>query len=108
MAETTYNKLVRDKIPEIIERNGQTPVTHTLGDEAFLAALDAKLSEEVAEYRENPSMEEIADILEVLEAIVAMRNYPQAELRRKKNAKMVKNGSYTSRIFLEKVLDTKE
>lgn len=104
MPETIYNKLVRDKIPEIIRKNGQEPVTRVLDDAAFLAALDAKLQEEVGEYIESPSIEELADILEVLEAIVAVRKIPQAELRRKKNAKALKNGSFRERILLEKVI----
>ncbi|MDL2319465.1 nucleoside triphosphate pyrophosphohydrolase, partial [Eubacteriales bacterium OttesenSCG-928-A19] len=90
MPEIIYNKLVRNKIPDIIRKNGKEPVTRVLEGEAFLAALDAKLREEVEEYLENPCMEEVADILEVLEAIVAMRRMPQAELRRVKNAKALK------------------
>lgn len=103
MKETVYNKLVRDKIPDIIRKNGQEPVTRVLSEEEFVAALDQKLQEEVAEYIENPDIEELADVLEVLEAIVAMRKIPQAELRRKKNAKALKNGSFRERILLEKV-----
>lgn len=107
MSEKPYNKLVRDKIPQIIRKNGGEPVTHTLAeDEAFLRALDAKLQEEVSEYLESPSMEELADILEVLEAIVAMRRYPQAELRRVKNAKALKKGAFHDRVWLEKVIDS--
>lgn len=103
MKETVYNKLVRDKIPDIIRQNGQEPVTRVLTDEEFIAALDSKLQEEVAEYLENPDIEELADVLEVLEAIVAMRKISQVELRRKKNAKALKNGSFRERILLEKV-----
>lgn len=105
MNETVYNKLVRDKIPELIESSGRTPVYHALADDEFLQRLDAKLLEEVQEYLENPCIDEIADILEVLEAIVAMRKYPQPELRRAKNAKTLKRGSFTKKIFLEKVID---
>lgn len=104
MRDVYHNKLVRDKIPEIIEKGGNTPVTHVLEGDAFLKALDDKLLEEVQEYRENPSIEELADIVEVLEAIVAMRGIPQAELRRAKNAKALKRGSFRERIYLEKVV----
>lgn len=100
----TYNKLVRDKIPEIIAASGSEPTTRTLTDDAeFLAALDSKLLEEVQEYLAEPSAEELADILEVLEAIVAMRRIPQPELRRAKNAKALKNGTFHERVFLESV-----
>lgn len=98
-----YGKLVRDKIPEIIRAQGGEPVTRTLSLEEFEAALNAKLKEEVDEYLADPSTEELADILEVLEAIVAVRRIPQPELRRAKNAKALKRGSFTARTFLERV-----
>lgn len=102
--ETIYDKLVRDKIPDIIRESGGDPVTRTLDNDEFLTYLDRKLQEEVGEYLENPGKEELADILEVLEAIVAMRRIPQAELRRAKNAKALKNGSFRDRVLLEKVI----
>lgn len=105
MKETVYDKLVRDKIPGIIRQSGGEPATRTLDDHEFIAYLDKKLQEEVGEYLENPGKEELADILEVLEAIVAMRRIPQAELRRAKNAKALKNGSFKDRVLLEKVTE---
>lgn len=105
MAETIYNKLVRDKIPELIRGEGKEPITRTLEGEDFLVALDQKLREEVEEYIENPSVEELADIMEVLEAIVAMRRIPQPELRRAKNAKALKRGTFHEKVFLEKVVE---
>ncbi len=105
MNEKAYNKLVRDRIPEIIRREGKEAVARTLEGDAFLAALDAKLLEEVREYLAAPSAGEIADILEVLEAIVAVRGIPQAELRRVKNEKRLLRGSFTGRVFLEKVIE---
>lgn len=105
MAEIIYNKLVRDKIPDIIRKGGKEPVTRVLEGDEFLQYLDRKLLEEVQEYLEAPSREEIADILEVLEAILAVRRIPQAELRRTKNAKALKNGSFRERYLLEKVID---
>lgn len=106
MAETIYNKLVRDKVPEIIRESGREPITRKLEEkDAFIAALDAKLREEVEEYLAAPSAEELADILEVLEAIVAMRGIPQPELRRAKNKKALKRGTFHDRVFLEKVID---
>ena len=59
-----YNKLVRDKIPKIIEMSGKTCTVETLMDEKYIAMLDAKLNEELAEYQENKSLEELADLLE--------------------------------------------
>ena len=62
-------KLVRDNIPDIIRADGKTPVTRILNQEEYLNELDRKLQEEVAEYQADKSMEELADILEVLSAI---------------------------------------
>lgn len=106
MKETVYEKLVRDKVPQIIRDSGREPVTRVLEDDAaFLAALDTKLLEEVNEYLENPSAEELADIIEVIEAILAIRRIAQPELRRAKNAKTLKRGSFHGRVYLEKVVE---
>lgn len=64
-----YNKLVRDKIPEIIEKSGKKAITRTLTDEEFKEYLEKKLDEEVAEFHESKSMEELCDILEVVYAL---------------------------------------
>ena len=63
MKKTTYNKLVRDKIPEIIEQAGKICTCTILSDEDYLVLLDKKLDEELAEYQESKSMEELADLL---------------------------------------------
>ena len=60
--EKIYNKLVRDRIPEIIEADGRKCETVILSDEEYIAALDKKLSEELAEYLESGSLEELADL----------------------------------------------
>ena len=62
-------KLVRDKIPEIIKNDGKTPIIEILSNEDYLKELDKKLIEEVAEYQADKSVEEMADVLEVLFAI---------------------------------------
>ena len=61
-----YNKLVRDRIPEIIETSGNTCVTEILSDEDYLRMLDAKLDEELAEYHADQNIEELADLMEVI------------------------------------------
>lgn len=61
-----YNKLVRDKIPEIIKADGKECKTHILSKDEYIAALETKLNEEVAEYQEDKNLEEMADVLEVL------------------------------------------
>ena len=69
----TYNKLVRDRIPEIIESSGKTCLTATLSEEAYLHMLDQKLEEELSEYQESKSMEELADLIEVIAAVAKAR-----------------------------------
>lgn len=75
-----YNKLVRDKIPRIISDNRQTAVTRVLSNDEFLTELDRKLNEECAEYQADKSLEELADMLEVIYAIAEARGFTIAEL----------------------------
>jgi len=71
--EIIYNKLVRDKLPEIIRQHGKTPVLRKVANQDELAQLlVAKLEEEVAEYRESGNPEGLADILEVIRALSAV------------------------------------
>ena len=63
MKKIIYNKLVRDRIPEIIEQAGQKCTCSILSDDDYLKMLDEKLNEELAEYQEDKSMEELADLL---------------------------------------------
>lgn len=65
-----YNKLVRDRIPEIIELDGKKCTYETLPDENYMSLLDQKLNEELAEYQESKSLEELADLLEVMQTVV--------------------------------------
>lgn len=73
-------KLVRDKIPEIIKIDGKNPIIEILSNEDYLIELDKKLNEEVAEYQVDKSIEEMADVLEVLFAICEARGYSVEEL----------------------------
>lgn len=70
-----HNKLVRDRIPEIIEKSGKKAITRTLTQEEYLMELDRKLNEECAEYQADKSLEELADMLEVMYAIAEARGY---------------------------------
>ena len=102
-----YNKLVRDKIPEIIEMDGKKCVTHILTNEEYIAALEMKLNEEVAEYQEDKNLEEMADVLEVLQATCVARGYSLEELERLRAKKADERGKFADRIFLEYVEDGK-
>lgn len=102
----TYNKLVRDRIPEIIESSGKTCLTATLSDEAYLHMLDQKLVEELSEYQESKSMEELADLIEVIAAVAKARGCSWEELLRIRNQKRGKRGGFEKRILLMEVSDT--
>lgn len=96
-----HNKLVRDKIPDIIKSNGQIPTIHYLSKEEYKKELDKKLQEEVAEYLKDDTIEELADICEVIEAILEYKNVELKDFETIKNKKKDSNGGFTQRIFLE-------
>lgn len=98
-----YNKLVRDKIPEMIEADGKMCKTHILSEEEYIAALEEKLNEEVAEYQADKTLEEMADVLEVLHAICVARGYMLEELEEVRVKKAEERGGFWERIFLESV-----
>lgn len=100
---TTFHKLVRDRIPEIIEADGKTCVCEILSEVDFLAALDAKLHEELAEYQESKSPEELADLLEVMMAVAKARSYTWAEVEAIRAEKAAKRGGFEKRLFLKEV-----
>ena len=92
-------KLVRDKIPQIIIADGKKPITRILDEEEYLSELDKKLNEEIAEYQEDNSIEELADVLEVMFAICEARGYSVEELMKVRNSKRDKRGGFEQRIF---------
>lgn len=102
---TVHNKLVRDRIPEIIEASGKTCVTEVLPQEAYIQALDAKLNEELAEYQQSKSLEELADLLEVMGAVVKARGYTWDDLTRVRKEKRAQRGAFDLRIFLKEVIE---
>ena len=95
-----YNKLVRDRIPEIIETSGNTCVTEILSDEDYLRMLDAKLDEELAEYHADQNIEELADLMEVIRACAVARGYTVEELERVRSDKAAKRGGFEKKILL--------
>ncbi len=98
-----YNKLVRDKIPQIITSTGNTCVTEILNTEDYLKHLDTKLSEELAEYQESKALEELADLLEVMHAVVTARGSSWQELGAIRENKKAKRGAFEERILLVSV-----
>ena len=100
-----YNKLVRDRIPEIIETSGKTCTVETLTDEKYIAMLDAKLNEELAEYQESKNLEELADLLEVMSAVVKARGYSWDELTEVRKKKREARGGFEKKILLKEVFE---
>ena len=105
MSTIHHNKLVRDRIPEIIEGSGKTCATCILPQEEYLAALDAKLNEELAEYQESKSMEELADLLEVIRAVAKARGSSIDEVETMRRDKAAKRGGFEQKILLVEVRD---
>ncbi len=100
MSVKIYNKLVRDRIPEIIEASGSTCRTTVLSDEAYLAMLDEKLDEELAEYHRDGSPEELADLLEVIYAVARAKGYTLDELEAIRAEKAARRGTFEGKILL--------
>ncbi len=105
MPAKRYYKLVRDRIPEIIEADGKTCICKTLSDEDYLHLLDEKLNEELAEYQESKSLEELADLLEVMRAVVKARGWSLEDLERARAEKAAKRGGFEKKILLKEVLE---
>lgn len=97
------NKLVRDKIPEIIEVSGKTCEIEILSDEGYLQMLDKKLDEELAEYHQEQNIEELADLLEVLYATVKARGYSIEDLERVRIEKQKTRGGFEGKVLLKSV-----
>lgn len=100
-----YNKLVRDRIPEICERNGQKASYTVLNQEDYIVCLRKKLLEEVNEYLESETAEELADILEVIDALANLKQKSFMDVVRIKEKKADERGGFSKRIFLESVED---
>lgn len=103
MKKIEYKKLVRDLIPDIITASGKTCTTSVLSDSDYISMLDAKLNEELAEYQESKSMEELADLLEVIRAVAIARGSSIAEVEKIRQDKAAKRGGFEKKLLLTEV-----
>lgn len=100
-----YNKLIRDKIPQIIESSGNICVCETLPEDEYIKRLNVKLLEEVNEYLESGTVEELIDIIEVVHAIIAYKNIPREEFQRVRLEKLEARGGFEMRLLLKEVIE---
>ena len=100
-----YDKLVRDEIPEIIAKSGK-PVRfrYLIDDDEYKIALEMKLDEEVAELHENHSIEEFADVAEVLYALIEAYGYRVIDVIKYRAEKKAEKGGFENGVFLEEVI----
>lgn len=105
--EKKYNKLVRDKIPQIIENNNEHPVIRILSESEYLKELCKKLFEESSEVENSKDskemLEELADVLEIIKSIAILQNSSLEGIIEIAREKEEKRGGFSKRIFLEKV-----
>lgn len=97
---TVYNKLVRDRIPELIRAQGETPHVRILDDEEYTACLEQKLDEEVREFHQEKNLEELADILEVVYELAENMGNTREDLDALYRKKHEARGGFRDRIFL--------
>ena len=104
----TYNKLVRDNIPDIIHNNGETPITRILSDKEYKQELEKKLYEEYGEVLKTTTteerIEELADMLEVITSLAKLENKSLEDVVEVAKTKQLKRGGFDKKIYLEKVI----
>lgn len=104
MNSIVYNKLVRDNIPKIIKEHGKTAKISILSDEDYKKQLNLKLLEETNEYLASGEVAELADIVEVIRAILDFEGVDFEEFECLRKAKADSNGQFKDKIFLEEVI----
>ncbi len=103
MKRVEHWKIVRDRIPEIIEKNGGRAICRVVCPEEAVKGLEKKLSEELTEYLEEKSVEELADLLEVMHGLLLHRGISWDELERIRLQKREERGGFEQGICLEAV-----
>lgn len=98
-----YNKLVRDKIPEIIRAAGKECEVSVVSGKEKTELLEKKLVEEVNEFLEAKNLEELADVMEVLVGLAENLGYSENQLMKARAAKLEERGGFREGIVLKKV-----
>ncbi len=97
---THYNKLIRDKIPDLIKSKGETCKTRIATDEEYWDKLKEKLVEEVNELIKDNNIEELADVLEVIDSIKKYKDWHDARIEKIRLEKKINKGGFDDRIIL--------
>ncbi|ART75165.1 phosphoribosyl-ATP pyrophosphohydrolase [Sutcliffiella horikoshii] len=102
-----YNKLVRDKIPQIIEGTGKRYTSKVLSDEDYIKYLKLKSYEELDEYcaaeTNEEAVEELADLLEIVRALAGYHGSSMEEIEEVRREKAEKRGGFEEKVFLVEV-----
>lgn len=101
----SYNKLVRDKIPEIIRESGKTCTIRYVDEKGHMKLLEEKLHEEVSEYIEAKNLEELADIMEVLFGLANNLGFSEEELLKCREHKRNQRGGFEEGVVLLEVYE---
>lgn len=102
----SYKKLVRDKIPDIIKQNeGKDSIIRVLDNDEYLIELNKKIEEELKEYLESGEIEELADLEEVLRAILDVKGVSYDDFEKIRQGKVNKRGAFKDKIYLEGIKD---
>ena len=105
MSTKFYNKLIRDKIPQIIEVTGKIAIVEKVFDEAYVTLLNQKLTEELQEYLDSNDVEELADLVEVIYAILDHRNISIKDFESIRLNKVLTRGAFKKQLLLKEVVD---
>ena len=105
MSSIKYNKLVRDRIPEIVEKSGKRAMIEELEPQAYKKYLDQKLEEELQEYLEADSVDELADLVEVVYAILKYKGVEVKDFENIRKKKAEERGAFDKRLLLKEVVE---
>lgn len=104
MSIKVYNKLIRDKIPQIIAQSGKQAIVEEVSGKEYIELLNAKLGEELQEYQDSQSVEELVDLVEVVYAILEHRDVSLQEFELIRKQKVEDRGAFKEKLLLREVI----